>query len=88
MKCIHIYVNGRVQHIGFRFFSMQKAYQYGVRGYIQNRKDGSLYIEAEGEEDQLNAFLEWCKKGPMGSKVEEVTTEEGEIKNYTSFDIK
>jgi acylphosphatase len=67
---------------------MQKAYQYGVRGYIQNRKDGSLYIEAEGDEDQLNGFLEWCKKGPMGSKVEEVTTEEGEIKNYTSFDIK
>jgi acylphosphatase len=67
---------------------MQKAYEFGIRGYIQNRKEGSLYIEAEGEEEQLDKFIEWCKKGPMGSKVEEVTTEEGEIRNFTSFDIK
>ena len=88
MKCVHIHIYGRVQHKGFRFLAMQKAYQYGVMGYIQNRKDSSLYIEAEGEEEQLNEFLEWCKKGPMGSTVEEVTTDEGEIKNFTSFDIK
>jgi acylphosphatase len=88
MKCFHIQVYGRVQHKGFRFVAMQKAYQHGIRGYIQNRKDGSLYIEAEGEEEELNRFLEWCSKGPMGSIVEEVTHEEGEIKDYTSFDIK
>ena len=88
MKCIYIHIHGQVQHKGFRFFAMQVAYQCGIRGYIQNRKDGSLYLEAEGEEEQLNQFLEKCKKGPMGSKVEKVTTEEGEIKNHTSFDIK
>jgi acylphosphatase len=88
MKCVQIHIYGRVQHKGFRFLAMQKAYQYGIRGYIQNRKDGSLYIEAEGEEEQLNEFMEWCKKGPMGSTVEEVKAEDGEIKNYKSFDIK
>ena len=88
MKCVHVHISGQVQHKGFRFFAMQVAYQFGIRGYIQNRKDGSLYLEAEGEEEQLNQFLEKCKKGPMGSIVEKVTTEEGEIKNYTSFDIK
>lgn len=67
---------------------MQVAYQRGIRGYIQNKRDGSLYIEAEGEEEQLNGFLEWCKKGPLGAKVENVTIKEGEIRNYTSFDIK
>jgi len=88
MKCIYISIDGQVQHKGFRFFAMQVAYQRGIRGYIHNRKDGSIYIEAEGEEEQLNGFLEWCKKGPMGAKVKNITTEEGEIKNYTSFDIK
>jgi acylphosphatase len=88
MKCICISIDGEVQHKGFRFFAMQIAYQHGIRGYIHNKKDGSLYIEAEGEEEQLNGFLEWCKKGPMGAKVKNMTTEEGEIKNYTSFDIK
>ena len=88
MKCVHIHIYGRVQHKGFRFVAMQKAYQGGIRGHIQNKKDGSLYIEAEGEDEQLQVFIEWCKKGPMGAVVEEVTTEEGEIKNFTSFDIK
>jgi acylphosphatase len=88
MKCIHIHIFGRVQHVGFRFIAMQIAYQRGIRGFIQNKKDGSLYIEAEGEEEQLKAFLEWCKKGPMGSKVKEVTTVEGEIMNFSSFDIR
>ena len=88
MKCIYLHIYGHVQHKGFRFFAMQVAYQCGIRGFIQNKKDGSLYLEAEGEEEQLNRFLEKCKKGPMGSIVEKVTTEEGEIKNYSSFDIK
>jgi acylphosphatase len=88
MKCIHIHIFGKVQHVGFRFIAMQIAYQRGIRGFIQNKKDGSLYLEAEGEEGQLNAFLEWCEKGPMGSTVKEVTSEEGEIRNFTSFDIK
>ena len=88
MKCLHINIYGQVQHKGFRFFAMQIAYQLGIRGFIQNRKDGSLYIESEGEEEQLNVFLESVKRGPIGSKVEKVTTEEGEIKNFVSFDIK
>jgi acylphosphatase len=88
MKCAYIHIYGQVQHKGFRFVAMQVAYQRGIRGFIQNKRDGSLYIEAEGEEEQLNGFLEWCKKGPMGAKVENVTIEEGEFKNYTSFDIK
>jgi acylphosphatase len=88
MKCFHIVVYGHVQHKGFRFFAMQIAYQLGIRGYIQNRKDGSLYIESEGEEEQLKIFLDWINKGPIGTKVEKVVTEEGEIMNYVSFDIK
>lgn len=88
MKCFHIHVYGRVQHKGFRFFAMQKAYQHGIKGYVQNRKDGSLYIEAEGEEEDLMKFIDWCNKGPIGSLVEEVVADEGEIVNYTSFDIR
>jgi acylphosphatase len=88
MKCYHLHVFGKVQHVGFRFLAMQVAYQRGIRGYVQNRKDGSLFIAAEGEEEQLNGFVEWCKKGPMGAKVDEVTIEEAEIRNYSSFDVR
>ena len=87
-KCVHIRVFGHVQHKGFRFSAMQVAYQHGIRGFIQNRKDGSLYIVAEGEEDQLTGFIDWCRTGPVWAKVEDITVEDGEIENFTSFDIK
>ena len=88
MKSVYINIFGQVHHKGFRFYAMQTAYRFGIKGFAHNKKDGSLYIEAEGEEENLTEFIEWCKKGPIGAKVENVTTEEGEIKNYTSFDIK
>jgi acylphosphatase len=87
-KCVHIRVYGQVQHKGFRFSAMQVAYQRGIRGFIQNMKGGYLYIVAEGEEEQLTGFVEWCRKGPIWAKVEDVTVEDGEIENYTSFDMK
>ena len=87
-KCVHIRVYGHVQHKGFRFSAMQVAYQRGIRGFIQNRKDGSLYIVAEGEEDQLTGFIDWCRTGPVWAKVEDITVEDVEIENFTSFDIK
>jgi len=68
--------------------AMQIAYQRGIRGFIQNKKDSSLYIVAEGEEDQLDGFITWCKKGPNWAKVESTIVEDGEIENFTSFDIK
>ena len=88
MKCVHIRIYGQVQHKGFRFMAMQIAYQRGIRGFIQNKKDSSLYIVAEGEEDQLDGFITWCKKGPNWAKVESSIVEDGEIENFTSFDIK
>ncbi len=87
MKNVKIKIFGRVQRIGFRFSAMQAAYRYGICGTVQNADDGSVYIEAEGEEVNINNFIEWCKVGPLGAKVEKLLLEDGELKNYASFDI-
>lgn len=87
MKHVRIRVYGRVQRIGFRFRSMQVAYKYNISGLVRNMDDGSVYIEAEGESTNIEKFIEWCKIGPMGSRIEKFFMEEGEVKNYTSFDI-
>ena len=57
-------VKGRVQGVGFRWSAAREAARLGITGYVRNDEDGSVYIEAEGTEDRLNAFLEWCRKGP------------------------
>jgi acylphosphatase len=88
MKSVVIRVYGKVHHKGFRFSAMQVAYQRGIRGFIKNEKDHSLYIEAEGEDSQLDGFIDWCRRGPVWAKVDEIEIVDSEFKNYTSFDIR
>lgn len=87
MLHFNIWITGKVQGVGFRFSSMEAAYRMGVVGFVKNLNAGQVYIEAEGTEAVLQRFLEWCRKGPLGSRVEKVETTEGAIQNFTSFDI-
>ena len=87
MKNYQISIFGDVTRKGFRFSAMQKAYKLNIRGLIQNQKKGMVIIEAEGEENKLIEFLDWCKVGPMWARVENLTWEEAEVKGYESFDI-
>ena len=54
---------------------------------IKNQEDGSVYIEAEGTDDNLNDFKAWCAKGPPRAQVEQVEIKEGDYQNFTSFGI-
>ncbi len=87
-KHLNIQISGKVQKVGFRFYSMQAAYKYNLKGYSKNMMDGSVLIEAEGEEEDLNGYLLWCKNGPPGSKVTDVKVEEGDIIGFTEFEIR
>jgi len=68
-----IRVYGRVQGVGFRYSAVRVAQSHGIKGFVKNLPDGSVFIEAEGSEKQLNTFLVWCRKGPSHSYVESVT---------------
>ncbi|MET1053843.1 MAG: acylphosphatase [Pedobacter sp.] len=87
MKHIIIKITGKVQGVGFRYTTKVVADQMGVRGMIRNEKDGSLYIEAEGDDTLLEVFLEWCHEGPDRSQIENVEVTPGELKNYRNFEI-
>lgn len=88
MKNKVIIVSGDVRNKGYRFTAMQKAYQFDIRGYIKRVHEGGFFIEAEGEDENLTQFIEWCKKGPIGSKVEKVEVTDGEMKSFKSFDMR
>jgi acylphosphatase len=63
------------------------ADQLGVKGFAKNEKDGSVYMEAEGDDFSLETFLEFCSKGSDKAVVEKVDILEGEWKNYRNFEI-
>ncbi len=75
-KRLFIKVLGRVQGVGFRFETHLQFVDLGLTGKAENASDGSVEIEAQGEEENLSRFLDWAKSGPQGAKVENIQTEE------------
>ena len=83
-----IKVVGRVQGVWFRKYTKEAADSFGVKGFVENSDDGSVYVEAEGSSDQLDQFLEWLQKGSPMSRVEKVIHSTGLPVGFSSFDIR
>lgn len=58
----HIIFYGRVQGVGFRFYSVSKARQLGMTGWVKNRYDGSVEMEAQGEDGQFQELIAFLKR--------------------------
>ncbi len=83
----NIKITGTVQGVGFRVNTRRRARGLGITGFVRNEPDGSVYIEAEGTEKQLDNFLDWCGKGPTFAQVDDVKVEKGEVRKYGKFRI-
>ena len=68
---IRITVSGVVQGVGFRYFTYRVASKLSLTGYVQNKKDGSVEVLAEGDRALLLKFVEELRIGPSGSTVED-----------------
>ena len=68
-------IHGFVQVVGFRYFAYRRAVELGINGYARNNYDGSVTVEAEGEEKKVLEFLRLLKTGPSRSNVEKITTD-------------
>jgi acylphosphatase len=87
-KAVIIKVYGRVQGVGFRFYTHKKANELHICGFVRNRPDGSVYIEAEGEADQLEIFNLWCETGPSWARVSKLEKQEVPLFHFDDFRIK
>ena len=63
---------GQVQGVGFRLFAESQARRLGVHGFVRNRYDGSVEVEAEGEADALERFLTALRQGPHAARISDV----------------
>ncbi|RJQ41774.1 MAG: acylphosphatase [Anaerolineaceae bacterium] len=83
---LHAIIKGRVQGVGFRFFTMQAAWTHEVTGWVRNRVNGDVEVMAEGKKEALDAFLIDLQHGPASASVQDVKVEwqpyQGE---FTSF---
>ncbi len=75
-KRFSIEVKGDVQGVTFRYAARQLASRLDLSGFARNDPDGSVYLEAEGEDGPLAEFTAWCRRGPAGARVTEVAVKE------------
>ncbi|KAG5663975.1 hypothetical protein HG530_004769 [Fusarium avenaceum] len=72
-------VEGRVQGVGFRYFTQKKAQEYGVTGWCRNTKDEKVEGEAQGNEEVLTKFFKDVDNGPRSARVTKVSQEERQL---------
>jgi len=87
-KAAIIKVYGRVQGVGFRFYTNKKAVELNISGFVQNKTDGSVYIEAQGNELDLQTFTDWVKIGTQWSIVNKVEIQHVPPLNINGFQMK
>lgn len=83
-----IKVKGKVQGVFYRSTAQAKAKELGLSGWVKNEEDGSVLIEAEGEEHKLLKLVDWCKEGPGAAVVNDVDYHKIEPEGVNGFGIK
>jgi len=86
-KAMRATIRGKVQGVWFRKYTRDKALELGIKGFVKNQPDGTVYVEAEGDPDKLEKFKAWLYEGSPLSRVDEVEIEETEVKHYPTFEI-
>ena len=81
-------IHGRVQGVGFRYSAVTAARRAGVSGWVRNERDGTVSAFCEGDREDVDRFIAWCRKGPPAAHVRNVELEEKTFRGrYRDFNV-
>jgi acylphosphatase len=84
---VYLLISGRVQGVGFRYFTQKQARALGVAGWVRNRADGRVEAVMEGARSAVDKAVAWCRIGPPGGYVSDVAIQEeaptGEFQDFS-----
>jgi acylphosphatase len=88
MERLHVKIEGLVQGVFFRDAAKKKAEEMNITGWIKNKNDGTIEAVFEGEVNNLNKMLEFCREGPPDAVVDIVEEEwEDATEEFDTFEI-
>lgn len=69
---VRMRITGRVQGVGYRASTRERATALGLSGWVRNTPDGAVALEAQGSAARLEALIAWCRIGPPHARVDGV----------------
>lgn len=85
--CLRAVISGKVQGVGYRYSTRDKARSLGLVGWVRNLADGRVEAMTEGERRQVNIMMEWFKQGPPAAEVDGVEIDELSVGKFGEFEI-
>jgi acylphosphatase len=85
---VNIRVTGKVQGVFYRATAKDVADKLGVKGFVRNESDRTVYLEAEGEPGSIEKFIDWCKQGPPRAAVSNVEVTDGALRSFPNFEVR
>lgn len=73
MPFFDIKVTGRVQGVGFRYYTQKQAKLFGLTGWVKNLPDGSVQVLVQGEKPEIETFVDYLRIGPSMARVQNVS---------------
>jgi acylphosphatase len=70
--CVKVLIRGRVQGVGYRFWTKRQAQVHGLCGWVKNLPDGSVQALFQGTRKNVELMLDACRSGPSGAQVNSV----------------
>jgi acylphosphatase len=87
-RTVRVRIQGRVQGVGFRYWTEAMASRLGLSGWVRNRRDGSVEAVFSGPSDAVAEMLEFCRQGPPSARVDRLDTAEMDDPPPAGFDVK
>jgi acylphosphatase len=78
----HVWVEGLVQGVRFRQSLQEEALRLGVCGWVRNLPDGRVEAVLEGGQEQVEALLRWCHRGPQAARVTRYEPARGDLAGF------
>jgi acylphosphatase len=88
LKRAHVRITGDVQGVGFRYDARARSRSLDVAGWIHNAPDGSVEAVFEGDDERVESMIDWCRRGPLGARVDDVEVSWEEPGGETGFGVR
>ena len=70
-------IKGMVQGVNFRYYTQREAQKRNLTGWVRNLPDGSVAALFEGDENEVESMIQWCRSGPPSAQVTEMIVHGG-----------